>query len=60
MACRASAARRAGFGVSHGVGGLGELVGAPEQGAGIAASISTIGNLIEKKGKTGWQPDRPR
>ena len=40
-----------GFGVSHGVGGLGELVGAPDQGAGIAAYISTIGNLIEKKAK---------
>jgi hypothetical protein len=26
----------AGFGVSHGVGGLGQLVGAPEQGAGVA------------------------
>lgn len=25
-----------GFGVSHGVGGMGELVGAPEQGAGFA------------------------
>jgi len=36
------------------------VLGAPEQGAGIAASISTIGNLIEKKGKTEWQPDRPR
>jgi len=40
-----------GFGVSHGVGALGELVGAPDQGAGIAAYISTIGNLIEKKAK---------
>src|SRR5450759_3089833 len=49
-----------GCGVSHGAGGLGELVGAPEQGAGTAAYISTIGQPDREEGKTGRQPDRPR
>ena len=49
--------RRAGRNPSPiGVGGLGELVGAPEQGAGTAAYISTIGNLIEKKAKLDGSP----